>query len=122
MNGEPGQHFDIDIGAVDVVVVIDDEGTAVLVVEAMEAVEVERWYGISAVIVSIDRLSGRQPACKNSDVGSPKVCITKGIEQWIDGWIDVAKVVGNNPQGIGDVGSGVFFPQNTIEYGQDAVR
>ena len=128
---EPGQHFDIDIGAVDVVVVIDDEGTAVLVVEAVkaveaieavEAVEVEKWYGISAVIVSIDRLSGRQPACKNSDVGSPKVCITKGIEQWIDGWIDVAKVVGNNPQGIGDVGSGVFFPQNTIEYGQDAVR
>ena len=119
---EPGQHFDIDIGAVDVVVVIDDEGTAVLVIEAVEAVEVERWYGISAVIVSIDRLSGRQPACKNSDVGSPKVCITKGIEQWIDGWIDVAKVVGNNPQGIGDVGSGVFFPQNTIEYGQDAVR
>ena len=42
MNGEPGQHFDIDIGAVDVVVVIDDEGTAVLVVEAVEAVEVER--------------------------------------------------------------------------------
>ena len=40
---EPGQHFDIDIGAVDVVVVIDDEGTAVvLVVEAVEAVEVER--------------------------------------------------------------------------------
>ena len=36
---EPGQHFDIDIGAVDVVVVIDDEGTAVLVVEAVEAVE-----------------------------------------------------------------------------------
>ena len=119
---EPGQHFDIDIGAVDVVVVIDDEGTAVVIVEAVEAVEVEKWYGISAVIVSIDRLSGRQPACKNSDVGSPKVCITKGIEQWIDGWIDVAKVVGNNPQGIGDVGSGVFFPQNTIEYGQDAVR
>ena len=39
VNGEPGQHFDIDIGAVDVVVVIDDEGTAVLVVEAVEAVE-----------------------------------------------------------------------------------
>ena len=41
---EPGQHFDIDIGAVDVVVVIDDEGTAVVVVvlEAVEAVEVER--------------------------------------------------------------------------------
>ena len=40
---EPGQHFDIDIGAVDVVVVIYDEGTAVvLVVEAVEAVEVER--------------------------------------------------------------------------------
>ena len=36
---EPGQHFDIDIGAVDVVVVIDDEGTAVLVVEAVEAIE-----------------------------------------------------------------------------------
>ena len=122
MNVEPGQHSDIDIGAVDVVVVIDDEGTAVVIVEAVEAVEVEKWYGISAVIVSIDGLSGRQPACKNSDVGSPKVCITKGIEQWIDGWIDVAKVVGNNPQGIGDVGSGVFFPQNTIEYGQDAVR
>ena len=123
---EPGQHFDTDIGAVDVVVVvIDDEGTAVVVVEAVEAVEaveVEKMIWLSAVIVSIDRLSGRQPACKNSDVGSPKVCITKGIEQWIDGWIDVAKVVGNHPQGIGDVGSGVFFPQNTIEYGQDAVR
>ena len=39
MNGEPGQRFDIDVGAVDVVVVIDDEGTAVLVVEAVEAVE-----------------------------------------------------------------------------------
>ena len=39
VNGEPGRHFDIDIGAVDVVVVIDDEGTAVLVVEAVEAVE-----------------------------------------------------------------------------------
>ena len=85
---EPGQHFDTDIGAVDVVVVIDDEGTAVVVVEAVEAVEaveVEKMIWLSAVIVSIDRLSGRQPACKNSDVGSPKVCITKGIEQWIDG-------------------------------------
>ena len=48
----PGQHFDTDIGAVvDVVVVIDDEGTAVVVVEAVEAieaveaVEVEKWYG-----------------------------------------------------------------------------
>lgn len=40
MNGEPGQHF--DIGAVDVVVVIDDEGTAVVVLEAVEAVEVEK--------------------------------------------------------------------------------
>ena len=39
MNGEPGQHFDTDIGAVDVVAVIDDEGTAVLVVEAVEAIE-----------------------------------------------------------------------------------
>ena len=39
VNVEPGQHFDIDIGAVDVVAVIDDEGTAVLVVEAVEAVE-----------------------------------------------------------------------------------
>lgn len=40
MNGEPGQHF--DIGAVDVVAVIDDEGTAVVVLEAVEAVEVEK--------------------------------------------------------------------------------
>ena len=42
MNEEPGQHF--DIGAVDVVAVIDDEGTAVVVVvlEAVEAVEVEK--------------------------------------------------------------------------------
>ena len=39
VNVEPGQHFDIDIGAVDVVVAIDDEGTAVLVVEAVEVVE-----------------------------------------------------------------------------------
>ena len=39
---EPGQHFDIDIGAVDVVAVIDDEGTAVVVLEAVEAVEVEK--------------------------------------------------------------------------------
>jgi hypothetical protein len=42
VNEEPGQHFDIDIGAVDVVAVIDDEGTAVLVLEAVEAVEVEK--------------------------------------------------------------------------------
>ena len=41
VNWEPGQHF--DIGAVDVVVVIDGEGTAVIVVvEAVEAVEVEK--------------------------------------------------------------------------------
>ena len=77
-----------------------------------------------SVVVSVERLSGVRPppASENTNVGSTKRGVAERVQDRVDGWIDVAEVVGKLPQNQGDVFVRRLLAQHTVQDDEHAVR